>query len=233
MKVKNYQNLYNKDYFRKNYCKNGAKSSFVTPDRKYIERDRDIFKLLKPNENDVVLELGCASGTTSKKISSHVQKVIAIDFAKEAIKLAKKENPGENIEYKIADAADLSFLERSSIDKIAAIDFVEHINDVTLIKVLREAHRVLKSRGVITIYTPQRLHWAEIIKHLLKTDPAHIGVRTPSEIIDAAKNEGFQLDLLYFSPNPYTGLRWIDKILSPLPLINRFFRFRTCLRLRK
>lgn len=230
--MKNHKNFYTKEYFKKNYYKNGAKKSFVAPERKYIERERDIFRLLELNKKDVVLELGCASGTTSKKISKHVKKVIAIDFAEEAINLAKKENAGKNIEYKITDAADLSFLERNSIDKIAAIDFVEHIDDVTLIKVLKEARRVLNSRGIIAVYTPQRLHWVEMIKHFLKTDPTHIGVRTPDKIIKIAKKEGFRPDLLYFSPNPYTGLRWIDKLLSDLPFINKFFRFRICLRLK-
>lgn len=233
MKAKNYRNFYTEEYFKKNYCKKGVKRNFFTPERKYIERDRDIFRLLELNKKDVVLELGCASGVTSKKISKYVKRVIAIDFSEEAINLAEKENAGENIDYKIADATDLFFLESESVDKVAANDFIEHIDDVDLAKVLKEANRVLKPGGTITIYTPQRLHWAEIIKHFLNTDPTHISVRTPDKIIKMAEKEDFKPDLLYFSPNPYVALRWIDKVLTNIPLINRFFRFRTCLRLRK
>jgi ubiquinone/menaquinone biosynthesis C-methylase UbiE len=232
-KVRNYKEFYTKEYFLKNYYKNGAKKSFFSPERKYIERDKDIFNLLNPQKNDILLELGCSDGTTSYKLSKFVKKVIGIDFAEEAIVIAKKENNAENIEYNIANATNLNFLRDNSIDKIAAVDFFEHIDDDILKKVLKESYRVLKVGGAIAIYTPQRLHWVEIIKHILKTNPEHIAVRTPNQILRIVKQFNFKVDKLYFSPNPYFGLGWIDKIFMKIPLINSFFRFRICLRIKK
>ncbi len=227
------RHLYDTEYFAKNYYKDYKKKSFFAPKRKYLERDRDIFNLLNPQKKDVILEIGCADGTTSKKISGYVHRVIAVDFAEEAITLALKENPDKNITYKLADATDLSFFQKNYVNKIAAIDFVEHVSDETLKKMLKASYTLLKKGGTLSIYTPQRLHWAEIIKHILKTDPTHIRVRTPRHLLLLAKKAGFDIDLLYFSPNPYSFLRYLDKILSCVPLLNNFFRFRICLRLKK
>ena len=83
-----------------------------------------------------------------------------------------------------ADVADLAPVADGSVDAVAAIDLVEHIDDPTLAAMLRECRRVLKPGGRLGIYTPDRAHYVERMKahdFLLKQFPQHIAVRRVAE----------------------------------------------------
>ncbi len=119
-----------------------------------------------------------------------------------------------------ADVADLAPVADGSVDAVAAIDLVEHIDDPTLAAMLRECRRVLKPGGRLGIYTPDRAHYVERMKahdFLLKQFPQHIAVRRVAEYRRFLAESGFTLELETWSVSPFPLVRWVEKALSPLP----------------
>ena len=57
------------------------------------------------NERDVVLEIGCEWGTTTKIIAEHCKEVIGTDISPEVIELARERNPG--LTFDVLDAFDV------------------------------------------------------------------------------------------------------------------------------
>jgi len=57
------------------------------------------------NEDDVVLEIGCEWGTTTKQIAPHCKKVIGTDVSLECIERARETHPG--IRFEVLDGFDV------------------------------------------------------------------------------------------------------------------------------
>lgn len=209
---------------------------FTNPPRKYEERNRDTLRVVAPRPTDLVVELGSARGDVTFLLAENAREVIGVDAAPEAIAMAEAERVRRgvgNVRWLEADVADLSGLADASVDAVAAIDLVEHVDDPTLAAMLRECRRVLKPTGRLGIYTPDRAHYVERMKahdFVLKQYPQHIAVRFPREYRRFLREAGFRLDLDTWSVSPFPGVRWVERALSPLPLLGPTFRYRILMR---
>jgi SAM-dependent methyltransferase len=129
--------------------------------------------------------------------------------------------------------ADLSAVADGSVDAVAAIDLVEHVDDPTLAAMLRECRRVLAPGGRLGIYTPDRAHYVERMKahdFVLKQFPQHIAVRRVGAYRRFLAEARFAIDLEAWSVSPFPGVRWVERALAPLPLLGPTFRYRILLR---
>jgi len=134
--------------------------------------------------------------------------------------------------FVVLDAAHLSGIGDATFDKAAAIDFVEHIDDATLLSVLRETRRVLRPSGLLAIFTPCASHYVERMKSrnfVLHQTPGHIAVRDEAQYRDLLPQAGFDIESLYFSPSTYPFAGWLDRWLWKSPLTGPLFRFRLCI----
>jgi|SRR3989344_347552 len=90
-----------------------------------------------------ILDIGCASGTLTKKISEICTgEITAIDAYNKAIAYARKRHP--EIKFLVADAHKLPF-KSNFFDLIVSYETIEHLIDPP--KALKEIHRVLKRNG--------------------------------------------------------------------------------------
>jgi 2-polyprenyl-6-hydroxyphenyl methylase / 3-demethylubiquinone-9 3-methyltransferase len=209
---------------------------FKNPPRKYAERDRDVLRVVGPRPTDLVLELGSARGDVTFLLARHARAVVGVDAAPEALAMAeaaRAELEIPNVRWLQADVADLSPVADASVDAVAAIDLVEHVDDPTLAAMLRECRRVLKPGGRLGIYTPDRAHYVERMKahdFVLKQFPQHIAVRRVAELRQFLGEAGFAVDLEAWSVSPFPLVRWVERALAPLPLVGPTFRYRILLR---
>ena len=223
--------LYDADY----YASLHPDHWFTNPPRKYEERNRDVLRVVAPGPDDLVVELGSARGDVSFLLARYCREVIGVDAAAEAIAMAEAERSRRevpNVRWLETDVANLSALGTGSVDAVAAIDLVEHIDDPTLTAMLAECRRVLKPGGHLGIYTPDRLHYVERLKArdlVLKQYPQHIAVRPMTDYLRFLR-AGFDVDLADYSLCPFPGVRWVERLLAPLPLVGPFFRYRILLR---
>ena len=198
-------------------------------------RWKEIVRMLKPDAGDRILEIGCATGEHSLRLAKLVREVVGVDLAATAIARAREraETAGAgNVRFVVLDAAHLSGIEDATFDKVAAIDFVEHIDDATLLSVLRETRRVLHSRGLLAIFTPCASHYVERMKagnFVLHQTLGHIAVRGELRYRNLLQQSGFDIVSLHFSPSTYPLAGWLDRWLWNVPLIGPLFRFRLCI----
>lgn len=195
---------------------------FKNPPRKYAERDRDVLRVVNPRPEDLVVELGSARGDVTFLLARHAREVVGVDAAPEALALAeaaRAELEIGNVRWLEADVADLGPVADGSVDAVAAIDLVEHIDDLTLVAMLAECRRVLRPGGRLGIYTPDRAHYVERMKahdFVLKQFPQHIAVRRVAAYRRFLLEAGFAVELETWSVSPFPFVRWIERALSPL-----------------
>ena len=211
---------------------------FTNPPRKYAERNRDILRLVAPEPDETVLDLGTARGDVAFLLARHARDVIGVDAAPEALRLAEEERLRrgvDNIRWVCSDVADLGCLAAGSVSSIAAVDLVEHIDDSTLRAMLQECRRLLAPGGRLGIYTPDRAHYVERLKAhnlILRQFPQHIAVRRRGAYETALRETGFCVEWSSYSVSPFPGVRWLERVLAPLPFIGASFRYRILLRAR-
>jgi SAM-dependent methyltransferase len=214
---------------------------FAATERKWRERDRDILRLAlhgqEPGASSrILLDLGSARGDVCFLLAPRVRKAVGIDASSRAVELAEAERARrglENVRFVQGDVADLAPIPDASIDVAGAFDLLEHVDDETVRAMLKALRRVLKPGGFLAAYTPNREHYVERLKAhdlVLKQFPEHIAVRRPREIRRLFQTADWRLLELGWSTAPFPVVRWIEKLLAPIPGIGRWFRYRILLR---
>lgn len=209
---------------------------FRNPPRKYLDRNRDALRVVAPRPSDRILELGSARGDVTFVLAQKAREVVGLDASGIALEMAERERVRRgiaNVTFVKGDVADLSAFPNASFEAVAAIDLVEHVDDSTLAAMLRECRRVLVPSGRLGLYTPDRSHYVERLKahdFVLPQFPEHIAVRRAKAYERFLAGAGFTIDLLAWSVSPFPVVRWIERALSPLPLVGPTFRYRILIR---
>jgi SAM-dependent methyltransferase len=200
---------------------------------RYRERTRfarkriaNVFSLLPPLTGRRLLDLGSGMGTFAVEAAKRGAFALGIDLAPAALLAAKHVADGERtIAWFVrADGAELP-VRSDSVDVVLAADLTEHLDDVTLGRVLREAKRVLRPAGAIVLYTPNRSHLFERLRQqgLLKdADPSHIGMRTEKELAEAVSAAGLRVTIVRHLPSHLPGWNALERALGRwVPLLRR------------
>ena len=198
---------------------------------KFRLRWESVLARLQLRPDDVVLELGCASGEHTLQLAPRVRRAIGLDFSPDAIRLARNEaiRQSSKAEFVQGDVADLSAFANGSVTKVLAMDLVEHVPDAVLRSMLSETWRVLAPGGRLVIYTPSASHYVERLKAaniILRQLPGHIAVREGAAYRALLESQAWSsIDLGYLpSSSPVFG--WMDRLLMRFPSIGYLFRFR-------
>jgi SAM-dependent methyltransferase len=206
---------------------------FRNNDAKFRSRWDNALRLLDPRPDDVLLELGCAAGEHTLRLAPMVGHAIGLDFSADAVRIARERAraQGSRAEFIQADASDLSAFDDASIDKLLALDLVEHVPDAVLEAMLAECWRVLRPGGRLVVYTPSASHYVERMKAagiVLRQLPGHIAVRRGEDYARALAANPWQSRIEYL-PSSYPGFGLLDRIGMRLPGLRAWFRFRILL----
>lgn len=88
-------------------------------------------RLLGPVTDQRLLDVACGNGLTSRRLAHAGAKVVAFDFSKEMIRLAKARSDGYSIEYLIADATDdATFRELGTFDGVLCNMALMDLSDI-------------------------------------------------------------------------------------------------------
>jgi len=113
----------------------------------YKQTGKKLVELAKLNKEDVIIELGCGTGITTKMIAEKVKKVIAIDWSKKAIEIAKKYVNKENVNFVCGNIFDIKGI---SSEKVLANICVSIITS----KESKKIKNFLKPNGILYFNVP-------------------------------------------------------------------------------
>jgi 2-polyprenyl-6-hydroxyphenyl methylase/3-demethylubiquinone-9 3-methyltransferase len=110
-----------------------------------------------------ILDAGCGGGFLSNYLATQGHTVVGLDFASDALKVARLHDATGRVEFIQGDAYRLPFQD-GAFDAICCMDFLEHVEEPELS--IREAARVLVPGGLFVYYTFNRnwLAWLVAIK---------------------------------------------------------------------
>ena len=154
-KNKDLQNFYQKVYLKgekKHY------THFVTKHTTTSEAD-EILKEMKWKSKRV-LDVGCGTGNFALKAAKKGANVLGIDFAEEAINIAKKTRKHPNLNFENVDVKNI----KEKFDIIVSIGTLEHMDEP--FKTLKKLKLHLKPKGKIIITTP---NWTNPRGYILMT----------------------------------------------------------------
>jgi SAM-dependent methyltransferase len=190
------------------------------------QRIRNVFSLLPGVDGLRIVDIGSGMGTFAIEAGRLGARSIGVDLAPAALVAARRVAAAEGVRASFvrADAAELPLV-ADSVDVVVAADLTEHLDDVTLGRVLREARRVLRAGGNLVLYTPNRDHVFERLRErgiLRDGDPSHIGMRSERELADAVAAAGFEVLAIRRLPSHVPVWNLLEKALGPrIPLLAR------------
>jgi ubiquinone/menaquinone biosynthesis C-methylase UbiE len=97
-----------------------------------------------------MLELGCGAGRMTRSFACRFQSVLALDISSEMLSRAKALQPhAENIEWVLANGADLAAVPSNSVDFVFSYLVLQHLPKAELVqKYISEMLRVLAAGGL-------------------------------------------------------------------------------------
>lgn len=200
---------------------------YRTRNRFARQRITNVFALLPELKGRRFLDVGCGMGTFTLEAATHGANAVGVDLAPEGIKAAQRVAREESVStahFILSDAARLP-LRAGVNDVVVAADFTEHLDDDTLMKVLRELARVMKTGATLIIYTPEARHIFERLRDrgiLLEQEPSHIGIRSGAELAFAAEQAGFTVDRIRYLPSHLPVWNLFEKAFARwVPLLRR------------
>lgn len=201
-------------------------SRYRTRNRFARRRIANVFSLLPELSGRTLVDLGCGMGTFTIEAAGRGAHAIGVDPAPAAVRAARAVAAAEQAEgahFIRADAVRLP-LRAAAADVVLAADLTEHLDDVTLARILREAGRILTAGGRLVLYTPDRHHLFERLRErgVMKQDPSHIAVRSAGELRAAVESAGFDVERTTWLPSHLPGLGLAERMLARrVPLLRR------------
>jgi len=186
-----------------------------------------ILTYLAPQPGEKILDIGSGVGTFAFHCAKRGAISIGVDYSRESMKMSKvlcgRYALKGRVNFVIGEAMSLPF-PGLVFDKIAAVDFIEHITFDEKNKLLSEIRRVLKNGGQAVIFTPNKIRedigsacW-NVRRLLFGTavpfNKLHYGLITRKDFEKLLKQHGFVFKFHYLDlTRPY---------LARIPFLNRF-----------
>src|SRR3954447_16198993 len=102
--------------------------------------------------HDRALEIGCGVGRNTVHFAARFRRVDGIDVSPTMIRIAREQDPPENVVFAATSGADLSGFEDGAFDLVFSHLVFQHIPDAAVVAgYLREIARVLRPRGAAVL----------------------------------------------------------------------------------
>jgi SAM-dependent methyltransferase len=190
-------------------------------------RVEKVLGLYEPGREDRVVDLGCGWGTFDFALAPRVREMVGVDFSERSVALCNRRlerEPRANLRFVCADARRTG-LEDGAWDLVIAADLFEHLYPDQSEEVVREAWRLLRPGGRLSIWTPHRGHLLEVLKNnniVLRADPTHVDYKSRQGLETMLEEVGFLVEKSYYAESHLPVLRDIERsLLAWVPFLRR------------
>ena len=218
----------------------------------YHRKEADLLRRTLTTKLDRALDVGCGPGRHLAALLSKARRVVAVDFARRMLELARADIPAQNRERIDFVQADIRFLPfRNSIaDFVLNFEVLEHLPGASkdVFKSLLELRRILKLQGRLITEIPLRRHslwryvypwrpsWKEIPQEFLDEYYRRFGSVVDNAFDDESIEQMLQRAQFRLSDKAFVcvlpaglierhpNLVKLDAILEKVPILNRFSR---------
>jgi ubiquinone/menaquinone biosynthesis C-methylase UbiE len=219
-------------YDRSDYFEGGTAhlQDLDSPFQKY--RIDKVIQIYEPGPEEHVVDLGCGWGTFCWALGPRVAEIVGVDFSQKSIDLCERRLAGsasdgaslDGVSFLCADARDTG-LEAESFDLVIGADLVEHLYPEDSQAVVAEALRVLKKGGRLSLWTPHRGHFLEMLKArniLIRRDVSHVDYKSMERLKAMVTSKGFAVERAYYAESHIRGLRSIERLVQGwVPMLRR------------
>jgi ubiquinone/menaquinone biosynthesis C-methylase UbiE len=119
---------------------------------------RELLAFINPRSEDIILDVGCGTGSNELLLHSSVKRVIGMDCATGALDRCQRRietHRIENVEFIRGDATHLP-LPDNAVDKVLCMSVFQYLDDAEVRTALKEFSRVLKSSGVLILHVKNK-----------------------------------------------------------------------------
>lgn len=169
----------------------------------YLDRDwrayADIFsRIVRHSEPGPVLDLGAGCGYLVEIAGLWGVQATGLEGSPEAIELAKARVPALDIRHhRLSEPLPFGV---ETFQTVVLNQVIEHLESNTARHVVKEALRVLRSRGMLLITSPSCANRQEEL-----ADPTHINMLSPTQLKMLLLECGFERVVAFDSPLPVLG----------------------------
>ncbi len=151
VKTRNLKLFY--DSIQGDVYENACRSWFLPRRLWHAHKNKEVVQRV---EGNLVLDVGCGSGTIVQKLLKNGKNVIGVDIGKKFLSFCTSSY--RNALFCMADAQNMPFSD-NSFDAIVCSEVIEHIDKPE--KSLKEFERILRPKGELVITTPNiSVRWA-------------------------------------------------------------------------
>lgn len=124
-------------------------------------------RILRPEPNDVILDVGCGDGYQISYILKHASRIVGIDLSRPRLEHARKRM--REVDLVRASSEQIPFRQQI-FDKATCLELLEHLSNPSA--TLQEIEYVLKDAGMLVVSVPFR-------EQIVSTECVHCGKPTP------------------------------------------------------
>lgn len=186
-----------------------------------------VLEIYEPRSDERVVDFGCGWGTFEFALAHRVRDIVGVDFSSRSIELCERRlaaDPHPNVRFLCADAG-ATGLEDAQADLVIAADLVEHLYPDDAERVVREAFRILRPGGHLSVWTPHRGHLLEILKNrgiLLEPDPTHVDYKSLERLRAMVEEAGFVVGKAYYAESHLPAVSAVERaLLRWIPMLRR------------
>lgn len=148
--------------------------------------------LLELGPSDRLLDIGCATGATLRRLAPVVDHAAGVDLSPRMIQLAREHAARQpNLEFAVADSAQLPFADNSFTAALCTFSFHHYPQPLAA---AQEIARVLKGSGRLVLADASSDRWALRIADLVARhrEPGHVRFYRSHELTAFLDTAGFE-----------------------------------------
>ena len=160
---------------------------------------------------DLVADIGCGTGLSTRPWAAHAKRVIGIDPSEEMLAISRSKNLAENVTFQIGFGSNTGFQD-NSVDIVTAMHSIHWMEPKST---LIEIQRVLKGNGLLIVYGYELSPTSQFleVEHKLFTLKKKIGELT--------LQYGLEKDIYFYKDIEFFNFAVKEKAF----LYNRYFYF--------